>query len=283
MHQDQWTVCSISDDNRRKVLISNCNLLKTDKFALLTCFAFGVLQTLSRKIEKEFVQDSERVKSVDFHPTEPWILASLYSGTVCIWDYQTKFRPAKFVASKNWIVAGADDKFIGAYNYDTMAKIVEFEARDDFIRSVAVHPTLPYLLSASDNKVVKLWDWGKDWICTQILEGHSHYMMQVSFNPKEMSTFATASLDGTIKTLECHVNNVTAVCVHPELPIIVTASEDGTIRIWHATAHRLENSLKFASEKVWGIGYMKGSNQKPKTSFLGNDQSRSKQLLLSYF
>nr|XP_048337216.1 coatomer subunit beta'-2-like isoform X2 [Ziziphus jujuba var. spinosa] len=284
--------------------------------------------SLSLKLEQQFVQESERVKSVDLHPTEPWILASLYSGTVCIWNHQTKkmeksfkltdspVRSAKFIESKHWIVAGADDKFIRVYNYDTMEKIVEFEAHDDYIRSVAVHPTLPYLLSASDDKVVKLWDWEKGWICSQIFEGHSHYVMQVAFNPKETNTFATASLDGTIKiwnigspvpsftleghskgvncvgyfvcgdktsllsgsddytakvwdyqtkscvqTLEGHVNNVTAVCVHPELPIIITASEDETIRIWHAATYRLENTLNYNLERVWGIGYTKGSHQ----------------------
>nr|POE77293.1 coatomer subunit beta'-3 [Quercus suber] len=31
---------------------------------------------------QEYVQNSKRVKSVDLHPTEPWILASLHSGTI---------------------------------------------------------------------------------------------------------------------------------------------------------------------------------------------------------
>lgn len=33
---------------------------------------------------------SERVKSMDFHPTEPWILASLYDGHAYIWNYETQ-------------------------------------------------------------------------------------------------------------------------------------------------------------------------------------------------
>ncbi len=37
------------------------------------------------------------------------------------------------------------------------------------------------------------------WNCTQVFEGHSHYVMQVSFNPKDTNTFASASLDRTIK------------------------------------------------------------------------------------
>ncbi|KAF8389001.1 hypothetical protein HHK36_025686 [Tetracentron sinense] len=45
---------------------------------------------LRLEIKKKLAQRSERVKSVDLHPTEPWILASLYSGTVCIWNYQSQ-------------------------------------------------------------------------------------------------------------------------------------------------------------------------------------------------
>lgn len=67
------------------------------------------------------------------------------------------------------------------------------------IRCVAVHPTLPYVLSSSDDMLIKLWDWEKGFVCTQIFEGHSHYVMQVTFNPKDTNTFASASLDRTIK------------------------------------------------------------------------------------
>lgn len=35
---------------------------------------------------------SERVKSVDFHPTEPWLLAGLYNGNVFIWNHETGVR-----------------------------------------------------------------------------------------------------------------------------------------------------------------------------------------------
>ena len=37
------------------------------------------------------------------------------------------------------------------------------------------------------------------WACTQIFEGHSHYVMQCIFNPKDTNTFASASLDRTVK------------------------------------------------------------------------------------
>ena len=41
-----------------------------------------------------------------------------------------------------------------------------------------------------------------------------------------------------VQTLEGHTHNISAVCFHPELPIILTGSEDGTVRVWHATTYR---------------------------------------------
>ncbi|CAL5199863.1 unnamed protein product [Lathyrus oleraceus] len=285
-------------------------------------------QTLSLEIEHDFVQNSERVKSVDMHPTEPWVLLGLYSGTISIWNYQTKVeekslkisespvRSAKFIVRENWIIAATDDKYIRVYNYEKMEKIIEFEGHKDYIRSLDIHPFLPYVVSASDDQVLKLWNWKKGWSCDETFEGHTHYVMQVAFNPKDPSTFASTSLDGTlkiwtidsstpnftfeghskgvncvdyfennekqyllsgsddytakiwnydskecIKTLEGHKNNVTAICAHPEIPIIVTASEDFTVKIWNDATFRLETSLDFGLERVWSIGYKKGSSQ----------------------
>ena len=107
-----------------------------------------------------------------------------------------------------------------------MEKIVEFEAHTDYIRSIAVHPTQPFVLSSSDDMTVKLWDWEKKWQCTQSFEAHTHYVMCVTFNPKDTNTFASCSLDRSIKvwqigasepnyTLEGHEKGVNVVeCVH---------------------------------------------------------------------
>lgn len=76
-------------------------------------------------------------------------------------DVVCSVRTAKFVARKQWIVCGSDDMFVRVYNYNTMDKIKSFEAHTDYIRSIAVHPTQPYLLTCSDDMLIKLWDWDK--------------------------------------------------------------------------------------------------------------------------
>ncbi|CAH2036488.1 unnamed protein product [Thlaspi arvense] len=209
------------------------------------------------EIKRKLSQRSERVKSVDLHPTEPWILASLYSGYLNIWNYQTQVmaksfnvtnlpvRSAKFIARMQWVVAGADDMDIRVYNYNTMDKVKVFEAHSDYIRCVAVHPTLPYVLSSSDDMLIKLWDWEKGWACTQIFEGHSHYVMQVTFNPKDTNTFASASLDRTVKiwnlgspdpnfTLDAHQKGVNCVDYFTggDKPYLITGSDDHTAKVW---------------------------------------------------
>mmetsp|Transcript_6880 Transcript_6880/g.12347 ORF Transcript_6880/g.12347 Transcript_6880/m.12347 type:complete len:981 (-) Transcript_6880:96-3038(-) len=279
-------------------------------------------------IKKKLVASSERVKSVDIHPTEPWALTALYTGNVVIWDYETgtsvksfelselPVRCAKFVARKQWFLAASDDMRLRVYNYNTMEKIREFEAHSDYIRCVEVHPSLPYVLSSSDDMTIKCWDWDRGFECTQIFEGHAHYVMQVKFNPKDTNTFASASLDTSIKvwglgsathhytleghergvncvdyypsgdkpyilsgaddrtvkiwdyqtksivhSLEGHSHNVCAVMFHPKLPLIASASEDGTVRLWQSTTYRAETTLNYGMERAWALAATKEANK----------------------
>lgn len=209
-------------------------------------------------IAKTFSHHSDRVKGIDFHPTEPWILTTLYNGKVEIWSYATNVlvksiqvtelpvRTGKFIARKNWIVVGADDFQIRVYNYNTGEKVTQFEAHPDYIRSIAVHPTKPYILSSSDDLTIKLWNWDNNWKLEQVFEGHQHYVMSVNFNPKDPNTFASACLDRTVKiwslgsshpnfTLIAHdTKGVNFVDYYPQAdkPYLITASDDKTIKVW---------------------------------------------------
>ncbi|EDO47813.1 predicted protein [Nematostella vectensis] len=278
-------------------------------------------------VKRKLSARSDRVKSVDIHPTEPWMLASLYNGNVHIWNYESQtliksfevtdlpVRASRFVPRKNWVLTGSDDMMLRVFNYNTLEKVHGFEAHSDYLRSIAVHPQQPYVLTSSDDMLIKLWDWDKKWQCTQVFEGHTHYVMQIVINPKDNNQFASASLDRTIKvwqlgsqtpnftleghekgvncvdyfhggekpylisgaddrlvkiwdyqnktcvqTLEGHAQNISCVGFHPELPIILTGSEDGTVRVWHANTYRLESTLNYGLERVWSMSMMKGSN-----------------------
>ncbi|VDQ02445.1 unnamed protein product [Trichobilharzia regenti] len=131
-------------------------------------------------IKRKLLSRSDRVKSVDLHPTEPWICAALYNGNVHIWNIEAQqliktievctspVRAVKFVARKNWIVTGSDDMQLRVFNYNTLERIQQFEAHSDYIRSIAVHPTQPFILTCSDDMLIRLWDWENNWTCAQV-------------------------------------------------------------------------------------------------------------------
>lgn len=80
------------------------------------------------------------------------------------------------------------------------------------------------------------------WNCVQVFEGHSHYVMQVSFNPKDTNTFASASLDRTIKVREAGLSLPRAPIVYPKQPLI---SDILCVRI---------DRLNACVGQVWSLG-----------------------------
>lgn len=278
-------------------------------------------------VKRQLLSRSARVKSVDIHLSEPWLLTSLYNGHVNIYNYETQqlvktfevsqspVRAARFIARKNWIVTGSDDAQIRVFNYNTHEKVASFEGHPDYIRNLAVHPSKPFVLSCSDDMTIRLWDWEKGWKCVQVFQGHDHFVMHIAFNPKDTNTFASASLDGTIRiwslgsnrsnfilqghergvnfvdyysggdkpylvscaddltvrvwdyqnkncvqTLDGHRQNVNFALFHLSLPIILSGSEDGTVRIWNSDTYRLENTLNYGLERAWCIACQKNGN-----------------------
>lgn len=155
-------------------------------------------------------------------------------------------RAGRFIARKNWIVVGSDDSQIRVFNYNTAEKVFQFEAHPDYIRTIAVHPTQPIILSAGDDMTIKMWNWDMNWKMMRSFESHTHYIMHVAFNPKDTNTFASACLDGSVKiwSLGSSTPNLTFIAheargvnfveyyPHPDKPYLITASDDYTIRVW---------------------------------------------------
>ncbi|KAL0950314.1 hypothetical protein HGRIS_010289 [Hohenbuehelia grisea] len=279
-------------------------------------------------VNRKLFSRSDRVKGVDFHPTEPWLLTGLYNGTVNIYNHETgaliktfevaevPVRCVKFIARKNWFVAGSDDFQLRVFNYNTHEKVTAFEAHPDYIRCLTVHPTASIVLTGSDDMTIKAWDWEKGWKNIQVYEGHTHYIMNLAFNPKDTNTFASACLDRTVKiwsigsptanftmdahekgvnyvefypgadkpyivttgddktvkvwdylskscvqTMEGHTNNVSFAVFHPNLPVIISGSEDGTVKIWNSGTYRIENTLNYALERAWCVSLRRNANE----------------------
>ena len=213
-------------------------------------------------------------------------------------------------------MVASDDLYIRAYNYNTQERVAMFEAHGDFIRYLEPHPTLPFLISCSDDMTARLWDFSKRWKLVRTFEGHGHYVMMARVNPKDTNTFATASLDGAIKvwslnadeanytlaghtsgvnaidyypggdkpylisgsddhtikiwdyqtrsqvtTITGHSDNVSAVRFHPRLPIFISGSEDGNVRICHSATYKVVHQIDYSMDRCWSVDAALGSNK----------------------
>lgn len=67
----------------------------------------------------------------------------------------------------------------------------------DYIRTVHFHSDNPWIVSASDDQTIRVWNWISR-TCITVLTGHNHYVMSAAFHPKE-DLVVSASLDQTVR------------------------------------------------------------------------------------
>lgn len=113
----------------------------------------------------KFETKSQRVKGLSFHPTRPWILSSLHSGEIQLWDYrigtlidkfeehegitldssnsQGPVRGINFHPNQPLFVSGGDDYKIVGWNYKTKRKMFVLKGHLDYIRTVSFHHEVP--------------------------------------------------------------------------------------------------------------------------------------------
>ena len=220
-------------------------------------------------LKKRLLAKTGKVKCVDFHPVFNWVLLGLYNGSIAIYDFLTQvsvqnmevascpIRAAKFLVQKTVIVCGADDKKIRVYNYNTMEKIIEFEAHLDFIRSIVCHIKSPLILSSSDDTTIKLWDADQNYKEIRKYAEHKDFVMKLATNPKDYSMFASCSTDKKIKiwsftapnsqmTIEGHLKGVNAVAFCPltDKPYLASGGDDFAIMVWDYTNKNLIFTFK---------------------------------------
>ncbi|KAH8903871.1 Coatomer, alpha subunit [Coniochaeta sp. PMI_546] len=166
------------------------------------------MQSSSGMLTK-FESKSSRAKGIAFHPKRPWILVSLHSSTIQLWDYRMgtlidrfeehdgPVRGVDFHKTQPLFVSGGDDYKIKVWSYQTRRCLFTLNGHLDYIRTVFFHHELPWIVSASDDQTIRIWNWqNRSLLCT--MTGHNHYAMCAQFHPKE-DLVVSASLDQSVR------------------------------------------------------------------------------------
>ena len=96
----------------------------------------------TNKMLTKFETKSNRVKGLSFHPKRPWILASLHSGVVQLWDYRMgtlldrydehegPVRGVDFHSNQPLFASGGDDYKIKVREIDRFFAFFFFGSRE---------------------------------------------------------------------------------------------------------------------------------------------------------
>uniref|UniRef100_A0A0K8T5U4 Coatomer subunit alpha n=1 Tax=Lygus hesperus TaxID=30085 RepID=A0A0K8T5U4_LYGHE len=237
----------------------------------------------------KFETKSARVKGLSFHPKRPWILASLHSGVIQLWDYRMctlldKFdehdgpvRGICFHTQQPLFVSGGDDYKIKVWNYKHRRCIFTLLGHLDYIRTTVFHQEYPWILSASDDQTIRIWNW-QSRTCICVLTGHNHYVMCAQFHPTD-DIVVSASLDMTVRVwdisglrkknvapgpggLEEHLKNPTATDLFGQADAVVKHVLEGHDRgvnwaAFHPTLPLIVSGADDRHIKLWRMNESK--------------------------
>ncbi|KAK4948512.1 hypothetical protein LTR28_007419, partial [Elasticomyces elasticus] len=159
-----------------------------------------------------------------FHPKEDLVVSASLDQSVRVWDIsglrKKHSAPTSMTFEDQMARANANQADMFG-NTDAVVKFV-LEGHDRGVNWVAFHPTLPLIVSAGDDRLVKLW---------------------------RMSETKAWEVD----TCRGHFQNVSACLFHPHQDLILSVGEDKTIRMWDLNKRTSVQSFKRENDRFWVI------------------------------
>nr|CDS32611.1 E3 ubiquitin protein ligase CBL [Hymenolepis microstoma] len=170
-----------------------------------------------------------------FHPKEDLVVSASLDQTVRVWDIsgfrKRNVAPSSFSGVEEqmrYLGTGGGNGAMGHGNANTtdffgssdvVARHV-LEGHERGVNWVVFHPTLPIIVSASDDRQIRIW---------RITETKAWHL----------------------DTLRGHTNNVSCAIFHPKQDLLISDSEDKTIRVWDLAKRSCVATIRRDSDRFW--------------------------------
>lgn len=102
-----------------------------------------------------------------------------------------------------YLISGSRDRLIKIWHVETGQCIKTLDAHDNWVRAAFFHPSGRFVVSAADDKTIRVFDIEKAWRqCRKIDNAHSLFITGLAWN-RTMPLMASSSVDATVKIWEC--------------------------------------------------------------------------------
>lgn len=159
-----------------------------------------------------------------FHPKEDLVVSASLDQSVRVWDIsglRKKHSAPTSMTFEDQLARANRDQADMFGNTDAVVKFV-LEGHDRGVNWVAFHPTLPLIVSAGDDRLIKLW---------------------------RMSETKAWEVD----TCRGHFQNASGCLFHPHQDLILSVGEDKTIRVWDLNKRTSVQSFRRENDRFWVI------------------------------
>jgi WD40 repeat protein len=215
------------------------------------------------------IELTDQVLSIAFNPAGDRIVFGTYGDTIQIWDvrsiqtilqlsfnrnleygYSGPVHSVAFNSSGTKIVSGSYDHTVRIWDVETGECESMLRGHTRRVHSVAFNPSGSKIVSGSEDTSIKIWNVATG-RCESTLKGHLFRVYYVAFNSSG-TKIVSGSGDKTIRiwdlellnddgvleghdgtvVLEGHTSPVNSVAFNPAGDLIVSGSDDHTVRIW---------------------------------------------------
>ncbi|CCK68715.1 coatomer subunit alpha KNAG_0B02720 [Huiozyma naganishii CBS 8797] len=161
------------------------------------------------------------VMCAQFHPTEDLVVSASLDETVRVWDISALRKKHSAPVDRLEEMMIQQQNLLDSGFGDYVVKFI-LEGHTRGVNWATFHPTLPLIVSGSDDRQVKLW---------------------------RMSATKAWEVD----TCRGHSNNVDCVIFHPHQNLIISAGEDKTLRVWDLDKRMPVKQFKRDDDRFWLI------------------------------
>ncbi|KAI5659376.1 hypothetical protein M9H77_28169 [Catharanthus roseus] len=242
---------------------------------ILASLHSGVIQLSDYRMDTlidRFDEHDGPVRGVHFHKSRPLFVSGGDDYKIKVWNYKLHrclftllghfdyIRTVQFHHESPWIVSASDDQTIRIWNWQSRTCISVLTGHNHYVMCALFHPKEDLVVSASFDQtksvspaddILRLSQMnadffgGVDAVVKYVLEGHDRGVNWASFHP----TLPLIACE--VDTLRGHMNNVSCVLFHPRQEIIVSNSEDKSIRVWDATKRTGLQTFRRVHDRFW--------------------------------